>query len=296
MEDKHRIAGLISAEIKADGAELCSLVDAQGRELLWDGAPPWPAHSPVLFPIVGQLAGDRLLVDGQSYPMARHGFARRRRFSWVTQNADSCQLALHDDDDTRAVFPFAFRLALTYRIEGAALSVEYALTNPGPDLLPASLGAHPAFRWPLRDGAQTDYRIEFADEETAPVHRLDAGLLCAAPQPSPVDGRVLRLDPALFQQDALIMLEPRSRSLRYVGPGGGIEFTWQGFPQLGLWQKPEAELLCIEPWHGYSSPAGWDGRISVTSPVSCTSHQAKPVCCAGAFARFQPKGGSGRPV
>ena len=59
-----------------------------------------------------------------------------------------------------------------------------------------------------------------------------------------------------------MMLEPRSRSLRYEGPGGGIRFAWEGFPHLGLWQKPGAELLCIEPWHGYASPVGWDGEFA----------------------------------
>ena len=60
------------------------------------------------------------------------------------------------------------------------------------------------------------------------------------------------------------MLEPRSRSLRYLGPDGGLEFAWDGFPQLGLWQKPRADLLCIEPWHGYASPAGWDGEFRIS--------------------------------
>lgn len=87
MTDNCRINGEISAIIKADGAELCSVQDANGRELSWNAAPSWPNHSPVLFPIVGQLIGDQLLVDGRSYPMARHGFARRRTFEWLEQKS-----------------------------------------------------------------------------------------------------------------------------------------------------------------------------------------------------------------
>ncbi len=261
MTDRYRISSGLGATVKADGAELCSLQDAAGRELLWGAGPQWPNHSPVLFPIVGQVTGDRLLIDGRSYPMGRHGFARRRRFEWLERKTDACRLQLQDDAESRAVFPFAFRLTLSYRIEAGALHVEYELANPGQDVLPASLGAHPAFRWPLAGGTQTDYRIEFAEAEDAPIRRLDDGLLRPAAQPSPVQGRTLALDPALFLDDAIIMLEPRSRSLRYLGPGGGIEFAWHGFPQLGVWQKPGAELLCIEPWHGYASPAGWDGEF-----------------------------------
>lgn len=265
MVEQHRIVegatGGVSATIKIDGAELCSLQDGGGHELLWDAGPSWPSHSPVLFPIVGQLAGDRAQVNGRAYPLTRHGFARRRRFAWIERTPTRCSLELRDDEATRAVYPFGFRLVLSYAVRDGALLVEYALTNPGNEALPASLGAHPAFRWPLRDGAQTDHRLEFADDEPAPIYRLAGGLLDPVGLPSPINGRVLPLDPGLFVQDAIIMLEPRSRSVRYVGPGGGLEFRWDGFPQLGLWQKPGAEFICIEPWHGYSSPAGWDGEF-----------------------------------
>ena len=262
MSEGHRISGGgLTASIKADGAELCHLKDAAGRDLMWDAGPLWPNHSPVLFPIVGQVADDRILVGGHPYPMGRHGFARRREFEWLERGADTCRLQLRDDAGTHAAFPFPFRLTLAYRIEAGTLHVDYEVANPGPQVLPASLGAHPAFRWPLHGGAQTDYRLEFAEPEPEPIRRLDDGLIRLAAQPSPVQGRTLPLDPALFLDDAIIMLAPHSRSLRYLGPDGGIEVAWRGFPQLGIWQKPGAELLCIEPWHGYSSPAGWDGEF-----------------------------------
>ncbi|MDP9097072.1 MAG: aldose 1-epimerase family protein [Pseudomonadota bacterium] len=260
--EQHRIAGDgIGAAIKADGAELCVLQDRDGRDLLWDAGPLWPSHAPVLFPIVGRVAGDQVQINGHAYPLSRHGFARRRRFAWVERSTTRCSLELRDDEATRAVYPFGFQLELTYAIENGGLRVDYALRNPGTELLPASLGAHPAFRWPLREGAQTEYRLEFADDEAAPIHRLAGGLLDPADVLSPIHERVLPLDPALFHQDAIIMLEPRSRRLRYVGPGGGLEFSWDGFPQLGLWQKPGADFICIEPWHGYSSPLGWSGEL-----------------------------------
>lgn len=262
MTDTHCIQDGLAATIRADGAELCSLRDEAGRELLWQAGPLWPNHSPVLFPIVGQVGGDRIRVGGETYPLTRHGFARRRRFAWVGQGARTCSLALQDDAETRAVFPFAFRLEIAYRIEAGSLHVDYAVSNPGPEVLPASLGAHPAFRWPLAGGGQTDYRLEFDLPEPASIHRLRDGLLDPDPKPTPVNGTRLDLDPALFRDDAIIMLEPRSRSLRYLGPDRGFAFSWFGFPQLGLWQKPGAEFVCLEPWHGYSSPAGWDGPFS----------------------------------
>ena len=105
MTDRYRIDGGISATIKADGAELCSLQDAGGRELLWQAGPVWPSHSPVLFPIVGQLAHDQLHIEGHTFPMTRHGFARRRRFKWVEQGSDHCSLELGSDAETLRGLP-----------------------------------------------------------------------------------------------------------------------------------------------------------------------------------------------
>jgi galactose mutarotase-like enzyme len=30
-------------------------------------------------------------------------------------------------------------------------------------------------------------------------------------------------------------------------------------PQLGIWSKPGARFICIEPWHGYADPQGYGG-------------------------------------
>jgi galactose mutarotase-like enzyme len=56
----------ISATIKADGAELCSLKNKQGLELLWQAGPSWPRYAPILFPIVGRLKNDQLRHRGKT--------------------------------------------------------------------------------------------------------------------------------------------------------------------------------------------------------------------------------------
>jgi galactose mutarotase-like enzyme len=65
-EDSHTMQGKsIAATIKAHGAELCSLKNAQGDELLWQAGPQWPRHAPLLFPIVGRLKNDKLRHRGK---------------------------------------------------------------------------------------------------------------------------------------------------------------------------------------------------------------------------------------
>jgi galactose mutarotase-like enzyme len=131
-------------------------------------------------------------------------------------------------------------------------------------VLPAAVGGHPAFNWPILPGvAQEEHELRFARNETAPIHGVSAGLLTAAVHPSPVVDRVIALRPELFAEDALVFTELASRSVRFSGHDTPvIEMAWEGFEHLGIWSKPTgADFLCIEPWHGYPSPEGFTGDL-----------------------------------
>ena len=251
------------AEIDPAGAELSLLRDASGRDYLWNAGPAWPRHAPVLFPIVGKLAGDAYRHAGQTYPLRQHGFARDRDFT-LTDHAESrCSFQLEDDAATQAIYPFRFTLEIHYAIDGARLRVDYRLSNPGESALPASLGAHPAFRWPLPGCEGVPHAILFEHPEPAPVRRLTRGLLRREPEASPVRDRQLMLTADLFAADALILDRVASRRLDYGPPGGPhLRFGFHGFDVLGLWSRPGAGFLCIEPWSGYHSPEGWEGELA----------------------------------
>ncbi|WP_316177262.1 MULTISPECIES: aldose 1-epimerase family protein [unclassified Bradyrhizobium] len=270
-DDLHTIsAGGITAAVKADGAELCSLKTGGGLELLWQAGAAWPRHAPWLFPIVGRLKNDQLHHRGQTYPMTQHGFARDLRFTWLERGAESCVLQLTDNETTRARYPFAFRLTVSYRITADALDVAVEIANPGAEVLPASFGGHPAFNWPLLPGQPKEsYRLIFAEPEPAPIRRLTGGLLRERPEPSPIEGRVLPLSERLFDDDAVILDQPASRSVRLVGTTGpALELTWDHFRQLGIWSKPGGvPFLCIEPWRGFASPLDFDGEFAAKPGV-----------------------------
>jgi galactose mutarotase-like enzyme len=254
----------MTATVAAEGAELCSLKNAEGLELLWQAGEAWPRHAPLLFPIVGRLKNDELRHGGKIYPMTQHGFARDRRFDWAQREPTSCTLLLVDDAATRARYPFAFRLSVTYTLDGADLEIALEIANTGDEMLPASIGAHPAFNWPLLPGlAKEDYALVFSREEALPIRRLKDGLLRAAPEPTPVRGNRLALSERLFDDDAIILDRPASHAVRYAARSGPqIEVSWEGFRELGIWSKPKgAPFLCIEPWHGFASPADFDGEF-----------------------------------
>ncbi|RVA20245.1 aldose 1-epimerase family protein, partial [Mesorhizobium sp. M7D.F.Ca.US.004.03.1.1] len=90
---------------------------------------------------------------------------------------------------------------------------------------------------------------------------LKDGLLLPTPQPTPVEGNVLKLSERLFDEDAVILDRPASTSVRYAAEHGpAIEMSWQGVQELGIWSKPGgAPFLCIEPWHGIARPVDFDG-------------------------------------
>ena len=254
----------LHVEISSQGAEMVRLRDGEGRDLLWNGDPAfWAWHAPLLFPIVGRVVDDRIRVDGEDYPIKQHGLARLSAFDLVETSSASCRFRLLSSAGTLAAFPFAFALDVIYSLEGASLTVEALVSNTGAGSMPVSFGFHPAFRWPLPYGQpREDHVLAFEREEATGIRRLEGGVMLEERFPSPVDGRVLHLSDDLFAADAVIFDEPASRRVRYgVAEGPGIEVSFPDMPQLGLWSKPGAEFLCIEPWQGHASPAKFRGEL-----------------------------------
>lgn len=258
----------LTVRIAALGAEMLSITDASGAEWMTDADPSfWTGHAPILFPIVGELAGGVLRLHGVQYPLARHGFARKRDFAVVEEGAGELVLRLSDDEATRAVYPFAFDLDLHYAVEGATLSIAAIVHNKGDEPMPFSIGFHPGFAWPLPGGgAKLKHRIVFDKREPGPIRRLDAdGLLRAYEETNVGEDGVLTLRPILFESDAMIWDQPASRALTYEGEAtdgmraAAIAMAYPDCPMLGIWQKPGANFICLEPWAGIADPAGFDG-------------------------------------
>jgi galactose mutarotase-like enzyme len=244
----------LAAEIDPQGAQLSTL-RAGALDLLWDGNPAlWTGRAPILFPIVGALAGGSYRLGTKTYHLSRHGFARGKAFAIVTTTPSRALFRLTADDATLQAYPFRFELDVQFAIVGATLSLTTTVRNEGDEDMPASVGYHPGFRWPLPYGKpRAAHFIEFDANEPAPVRRIGTdGLLIAAPVATPVV--------ALFQDDVLIFDRLESRALTYgsdMGPSLRVGFP--DAPYLGVWTKPGAPFICIEPWHGITDPQGFAG-------------------------------------
>ena len=259
-------SGRLTAQIDPLGAQLSSLKNREALDLLWDGDPSvWAGRAPLLFPIVGVLAEGRYRLGSKSYPLSRHGFARGTLFSIDTTRANAATFKLTADEASLTVYPFRFELLVHYEIAEATLSVTTVIRNQGDAEMPASFGYHPGLRWPLPFGQpRSAHFIEFEFEETEAVRRIDsAGLLTPERHPTPLCGRRLALADSLFQDDVLIFDQIKSRSLRYGSVAGpGIRIDFPDAPYLGVWTKPGASFICIEPWHGITDPQGYSGDFT----------------------------------
>ncbi|WP_375419934.1 aldose 1-epimerase family protein [uncultured Sphingomonas sp.] len=265
MADLIRIASdTLSAAIDPNGAELSSLRDVEGRELMTDADPAfWTGRAPLLFPVVGMPFRETIRVDGVEYPMKKHGFARRARFAVAEVGADQARFVLVDSDETRASYPFAFELAVTFRITGPTLSVDVVVANRGAVEMPASFGFHPAFAWPLPYGQDRGaHRIMFSADEPDALKAIAAdGTIAQATRGTPLDGRTLHLADALFGKDALVWDRVRSDKVTYGATAGPrLDIRFPDTPMLGIWTKPGAAYVCVEPWHGIADPEGYTGE------------------------------------
>jgi galactose mutarotase-like enzyme len=265
MSDIVRIANdQLSIEVSSLGAEMQSLKTSDGRDWLWNGdAAFWTGRSPILFPIVGKAPDNRIAVDGTSYDMGQHGFARRSEFALAAESLSSCRFELAASDATRKVYPFDFLLSVTHSVEGRRLTVSAEVENRDSRPMPFGLGYHPAFLWPLPGAEGAAHTVTLDNGAEPLLTRLEDGLVTEDRLPSPFTRGRLTLAHDLFEADAMIFAEGAGSGLTFAAEGGpSLKFTFDNLPNLALWQKVGAPFLCVEPWHGTAAKVGASSEIS----------------------------------
>lgn len=239
----------LSVQVSDLGAELHSLVTKiDGYEYIWQGDPNiWSGQSPILFPIVGRLQNDSYTLDGKLFSLPKHGFARRSMFKLTEKHEDLLVFSLFGNDETLSAYPFIFELRVSFQIEETALNIVYSIINLNDRDMFFSLGAHPAFNCRIGD------YIEFEYPETVFSECVDKeGLIIPEKRLVLENSKILEITDDIFINDALILSGLKSRfiTLKSNKTNKTVKVTLGGAPFLGLWAKPGASFVCIEPWYG----------------------------------------------
>lgn len=250
--------GALEASIDTAGAQLMSL-KKDGGEYLWQRDPKWwPRCAPVLFPIVGNIRDDRADSAQGEIRFGRHGLARNYEFAVSESTESLVRLTLESTDETRAAFPYDFRLDMTYAIADGALEQRFTVTNTGDVVLPFVVGGHPAFNVPAPgcEGEDfADYALKFAEPWTyaSPTINTTTGLIDFQTRFSLLEeSDTLPLTHRLFDVDTLIFEDVPLRTVTMAGPSGhGMRVDFDGFDYLGVWSAAnDAPFVAIEPWRG----------------------------------------------
>lgn len=275
--------GTISISVEDHGAELIS-IKHNGREYLWGAYPEfWKRHSPVLFPIVGSVWNGEYRSDGKTYKMGQHGLARDLDFTLVKEEEDYVEYELKSSEATLEKYPYPFILHIAYRLHANSVDVIWKVTNPSDKEMSFSIGAHPAFYWPMLDDKTIDGGVE--QMNAALAQNNDRGYFYFPEKPkqivrtliteggcvdvncketiSIVDG-YLPLTTETFNHDALVLENDQVHEVTLCDQNKHryLTLSWKA-PLVGLWSPPKknAPFVCIEPWYGRADRAHYEGTF-----------------------------------
>ena len=250
----------LTASVSDMGAELQSLkMKKTNDEYIWQGDPNvWAGHSPLLFPIVGRLKNDSYIYEGKKYTLGKHGFARKSQFTAKKVNDSHIRMSLKSGANKDS-YPFDFLLEIDFELASKGIKVTHRVTNLDKRLMYFSLGAHPGFNCGMGD------YLFFPEDGTAWAYKLDdeTKLSTEWKVEQGVDAHKLTITEDIFEHDALIFEGLRSDNVSLFCNGKKrVTVNFGNAPCLGVWAKPGANYVCIEPWYGMDDSPAATGILS----------------------------------
>ena len=219
----------------------------------------WNKTSPVLFPIVGRLKNDSYDFNGKSYQLPRHGFARNMEFSFDKKSESQVIFELNETEETKVNYPFNFKLLMAYTLMDNELVIEYFVRNQSDEVLPFSIGAHPAFA--ITEKLE-NYSLQFNKEDVFETHHLENESFDGKTTLVETDNNTISLNYGLFEKDALVFKHLKSNEVVLKHRDKKIlKVNYDHFPYLGIWTKPNAPFLCLEPWCGLADTTNHNGNL-----------------------------------
>jgi galactose mutarotase-like enzyme len=199
--------------------------------------------------------------------MGQHGFARDMDFEMEekTKTEDTIWFVLRSSVETKKKYPYDFVLKLGYHIQDTSVEVLWQVENPSTEVIPFSIGGHPAFNCPIKEGVkQTDCFIRMDVDGPIVSTRLEGGLASDKQDRYELQDGYLPVTEHLFDHDALIIEDQKVKTVSLCDENKQPYLTVEmSAPLFGIWSPTgkHAPFICIEPWYGRCDPAGYEGHI-----------------------------------
>lgn len=255
-------------EIKKAGAEIVSIKSLENNcEYMWNGDESfWPSHAPVLFPIVCAVVNGEIKVDGKTYKIGNHGFAKWNDFELVEATETRAVFKLKYNEETLTMYPYKFNFYITYTLDRNKVEVTYKVDNIDDKDIHFQIGTHPGFNCPLdNDSVFEDYYLEFEKEETLERFFMNK-TNCIISDKSEVlieNSKILPLTHELFYEGALVFKNINSNNvtLKSKKSNRQVVLSFDNLPTMGIWQPKNAPFVCIEPWYGLADTDNFTGEF-----------------------------------
>ena len=235
--------------VNSFGAELSRIKSKRdNKEIIWNGCKDiWSKTAPILFPIVGKVKNDCYMYNGKTYHINKHGFALKSEFELISKSKEKISLALKSSEETKLVYPFDFMLTVEFELNKNTLIVNHIVLNMGNETMLFSIGAHPGFNCSIGD------YLEFEKLENISAYQFDDNKIIKKEMVPFLDNEnIFTIKQDTFNNDALI-LENLNSSYVYIKSNNhknAVKMDFGKVPFLGIWAKPGAPYVCIEPWYG----------------------------------------------
>ncbi|ANG92495.1 aldose epimerase [Enterobacteriaceae bacterium 155047] len=251
-----------SAEIAQAGGELTRLWDKRrGVNALWTATPKvWNSAAPQLFPVVGRLIHQGLWIGDRFCALPAHGFLRHQPFLCLEHTHDTLRLEASATPQTQAVWPYRWRVRISFKLDEEGLSVSQCVVNEDDTTFAYSLGWHPGLALPV--SSRAGWCVDFGPGPAGgPFYTRDRTL--TVPDNQPLLHR-FALTETTFQGGAVYFGVCEGQQIAVRGPDGTLVVKVETFnyPWLALWGIPGEDLLCIEPLAGTTDAPDFDGQAA----------------------------------
>lgn len=258
---------LLSVSVNSFGAELNSVKNSKGKEFIWQADKTvWPRHAPVLFPFVGRLKNNNYIFNGVNYSIPQHGFARDVEFILTQHTNTSVELQLKENEQTLLNYPFLFSLKIKYELIENKIYVFYTVCNFSETDLFFNIGAHPGFNCKTQmNESLHDFYLEFENINELIIEKLNNGLLSGQTENLVIKNNKLKLNPDLFNEDALVLKNKQITSVKLISEisGTNISLNCDKWPYFGIWSKKNNDaFVCLEPWYGITDNYQASGNLN----------------------------------